>query len=70
MSTKETYCTIPHYICLMHILGPSQATHHTIALFNSVRREDVDSNGTYTLRAVRAYKNGIYITKVYHEVTN
>ena len=50
----------------MHVLGPMQATNTTIALFNSVRGVEVDSDGTYTLKAVRAYKNGLFVTKMYH----
>ena len=63
---KTRHCTIPHYVCLMHVLGPTQATNTTIALFNSVRGVEVDSDGTYTLKAVRAYKNGLFVTKMYH----
>lgn len=66
MTTKEVYCSIPHYVWLQHVLGATQATQTTIALFNSVRPLEQDEHGTYTLKAIRAYKNGLFVTKIYY----
>ena len=62
---KKVYCSIPHYVWLQHVLGATQATQTTIDLFNSVIRQEQDEHGTYTLRAIRAYKNGLFISKIY-----
>ncbi len=65
MKTKEVYCSIPHYVCLQHVFGAIQSTQTTIDLFNSVRPVEQDEHGTYTLRAIRAYKNGLFVSKIY-----
>ena len=65
MKRKEVYCSIPHYVWLQHVLGAMQATQTTIDLFNSVRPIEKDEHGTYTLRAIRAYKNGLFVSKIY-----
>lgn len=62
---EENYCSLPHYVWLQHVLGATQATQTTIDLFNSVRLINQDEQGTYTLKAIRAYRNGLYVTKIY-----
>ena len=62
---EESYCSLPIYVWLEHVLGATQATQTTIDLFNSVRPIEQDEHGTYTLRAIRAYKNGLFVSKIY-----
>lgn len=66
MKTKEVYCSLPTYVWLEHVLGATQATQTTIDLFNSVRSVEQDEHGTYSLKAIRAYKNGLFISKIYY----
>ena len=65
MKTKEVYCSLPTYISLQHVFGAMQSTQTTIDLFNSVRPVERDEYGTYTLKAIRAYKNGLFVSKIY-----
>lgn len=53
------------YVCLMHVLGATQATRDTVNLFNSVRREQKDKHGRYIIIAVEPYKNGLLTRKKY-----
>ncbi len=53
------------YVSLPHVLGASQATQDTIALFNSVRRAEEDKHGKFITIAVKAYKNGVLTRKKY-----
>lgn len=53
------------YVSLMPVLGASQATQDTIALFNSVRRVEEDKHGKFITIAVKAYKNGVLTRKKY-----
>ena len=66
MKLQENYCSLPTYVWLQHVLGATQATQTTIDLFNSVRGVEQDDNGYYSLKAIRAYKNGLFVTKVYY----
>lgn len=63
------FCSIPEYICLMNVLGATQATQTTIALYNSIRELKTDEHGEFLLTAVRAYKNGLFVSKVYYNVS-
>ena len=63
---KESYCSLPIYVWLEHVLGATQATQTTVDLFNSVRGIEQDEEGYYSLKAIRGYKNGLFVTKIHY----
>jgi len=54
-----------NFIELSNVCGNSEATETTVKLFNAMRPIEQDSKGKYIIRAIRPYKNGVIVRKVY-----
>ena len=53
------------FVELQNVLGDSNATETTVALFNSCRPLLRDKHGVYVERAIEPYKNGVIVIKEY-----